>query len=110
MSDKIQDIVLLFSSIRDGDIDQVSELIELGYDVNSIFEEGCTPAIQAAAYGKIEILKVLVEAGADVNIMDQQMCTPLMAAILKEHQEIIEYLSPLTSEEIKEIIKEQLDE
>ncbi|NET91151.1 MAG: ankyrin repeat domain-containing protein [Kamptonema sp. SIO1D9] len=110
MSANHQNIPLFFSLIKEGNLAQVSELIQLGYDVNEQFEEGVTPAIQAASYGHLEILKTLVKAGADVNIVDQQLESPLMVARIKGHQEVINYLIPLTNQEIREIVEQQLTE
>lgn len=55
-------------------------LLEKGARTNARDEEGETPLIVAAAYGRLEILKVLLQNGADVEATDDFGRTALLAA------------------------------
>jgi ankyrin repeat protein len=57
---------MLHAAIRDGKIDQVKILVELGADVNAKYD-GISSLDLALSRNKIEIAKCLIEHGADVN-------------------------------------------
>lgn len=52
----------------------------------------------AAICGHLEMLQLLIEAGANVNIYSDSTNHPLFWAIVEGHQDIVEYLVPLTKE------------
>jgi ankyrin repeat protein len=59
-----------------------------------------TPLHNAAGVGNLEMVKLLVELGADPNARDvSYSATPLGWAAHGEHQEVVDYLRPLTAEE-----------
>lgn len=55
-------------AIKNGDLDQVKELIEQnGFDVNQEITTR-SPIHYAADYGQSDVLKYLINRGADVNV------------------------------------------
>jgi uncharacterized protein len=97
-------------SCSDVNFPLVEQLIIGGCDVNAKFERGGTPLIEAIRSGFTKPIQFLVESGADVNLADAQELTPLLWATYYSLQEAIDYLSPLTSLEIKNLIQKQLSD
>lgn len=93
----------LFGAIEEEqDVNRVRELIMAGCNVNIQVEEGCTPLIAAVLIGNLEIVKLLVElGGADVNAKDKYSDSALYYAKYHKFQDIIEYLEPITSQEVR---------
>lgn len=66
----------LFSrAVSSGDVDRVTQLLSNDktkeyIDVNAKDEDGATPLIYAACFGKVEIAQALLEAGAKTDIQD----------------------------------------
>ena len=58
---------LLIDACENGDVDQVLNLIDEGYDVNEPDAEGFTPLIYAAFASQVEVCDVLVQNQADIN-------------------------------------------
>lgn len=92
----------LFDAIEEEqDVSKVRELIMAGCNVNIQVEEGCTPLIAAVLIGNLEIVKLLVElGGADVNAEDKDGGSALYYAKYDNSQAIIEYLEPMTNQEV----------
>ena len=61
---------LLFVSSK-GDVDGVTELLDLGCDVNGADYDGRSALHLAASEGKTDVVKLLLERGADVNALDR---------------------------------------
>ena len=82
-----------------GNSEMVNLLIERGANVNLTMddEEGTTALMMAAAAGNFEVTKILVESGADPNIKDCYGEHALAIAARNAHEEIFNYLDPLTS-------------
>lgn len=97
-------------SCSDVNFSLVEQLIIGGCDVNAKFKRGGTPLIEAVKSGFTKPIQFLVESGADVNLADAQELTPLLWATYYNLQEAIDYLSPLTSLEIKNLIQNQLSD
>lgn len=56
-------------AIKNGDLDQVKELIEQnGFDVNQEITTR-SPIHYAADYGQSDVLRYLINKGADVNVI-----------------------------------------
>jgi hypothetical protein len=103
----------LFKSViscSDVNFSLVEQLIIGGCNVNVKFDGGGTPLIEAVRSGFIKPIRFLVESGADVNLADDRELTPLLWATYYNLQEAIDYLSPLTSLEIKNLIQKQLSD
>jgi ankyrin repeat protein len=104
--------VLLKSAISCNDVNfsLIEQLIIGGCNVNVKFEGGGTPLIEAVRSGFTKPIQFLVKSGADVNLADDLELTPLLWATYYNLQEAIDYLSPLTSLEIKNLIQKQLSD
>jgi len=81
-----------------GTIDQVTELLNKGADINAYSRYaqhfGRTALIEAAAQLRYNVCKLLIEKGADVNAQskDGTRFTPLMFAALQGNKEICKLL------------------
>jgi uncharacterized protein len=83
-------------------IDILSLLIEAGMDINDDgLEEGETAIMRASQYGSLEVVQKLIESGVDVNAVSRKGGFALLKAGHARHQEIFEYLIPLTSLELR---------
>ena len=59
---------LLIDACENGDVDQVLNLIDEGYDINEPDEEGFTPLIYAAFALQVDVCDVLIQNNADINM------------------------------------------
>ncbi len=71
----------LHDAARDGDIDQVQQLLSKGANVNEKNRMGWTPLHTAIRNRRLELIEPLLAKGADINATDNRGQTPLMAAI-----------------------------
>lgn len=84
--------VQLHEAAEEGDVEQVSQLIAQGADVNAKSDDGWTPLSLASRNGHIEIVRKLLSSRADVKAKNTNMATPLMFASLPGHIEIVRLL------------------
>ena len=82
----------LHDAAKNGDIEEVRELLDAGIDVNSLNSEGATPLHWAAFKGHVEVAKLLVKRGAKVNALTKKGSTPLRLATTHKQQDMIRYL------------------
>ena len=82
----------LLPSIREGDSARVTELLDLGVDVNLQLIEGWTPLMVAALDNQAEVAKILLSRGADARRQNSKGLTAEMIALRKSHPRIIELL------------------
>jgi ankyrin repeat protein len=68
------------AAARDGDFDQVRELIAAGAAVNEPERDGSTAVLWAAYQSNPAMVDALIEAGADVNAPNRLGVTPLLQA------------------------------
>jgi len=61
------DINDLVRAVKEGKIDVVKELLDLGIDVDGLDDKFFTPLQMAAKCGHYEIVELLLEKGADVD-------------------------------------------
>uniref|UniRef100_T1JUE7 Uncharacterized protein n=2 Tax=Tetranychus urticae TaxID=32264 RepID=T1JUE7_TETUR len=79
-------------SVKNGDLEQVKELIKTHkININEQID-GRTPVIYAADYGQREILEYLIIIGANVNATDKHGITALLAAIWEGHTDCVKLL------------------
>jgi len=79
-------------SIKNGDLEQVRNLISKnGVDIDH-FIDGRPPLVYAADYGQTAVLEYLLTVGANVNSKDKFGITPLLAAIWEGHTKCVQLL------------------
>ena len=52
----------------------------------------CTPLMEAASSGHVDIVRLLIHHGADVNAQSSSGNTPLMYACVSGHEEVVRVL------------------
>lgn len=77
-------------------IDIVKTLINWEASVEACTPSGITPLMISAITGNLKIVEILVEEGADVNSIDEDGNVALNKAAYYGHQEIFDYLFPMT--------------
>ncbi|XP_043596537.1 myotrophin-like [Bombus pyrosoma] len=109
--------------IKNGDLEQVRDIVEKkNIDVNEMID-GRTPLHYAADYGQSEVVRYLLEKGANANVTDKHGITALLAAIWEGHTNCVKlllekgaradgltpngtnYLDAAEKDEIKELLK-----
>ncbi len=75
-----------------GDLNEVTNVLEKGADVNSKNVDGNTALRFASARGYEEIVRLLISRGANVNVQDNRGWTPLMTTSFEGNIEIVELL------------------
>ena len=61
----------LHNAAEEGNLNEVKQLIQEGYQVNDFDELGMTPLHYAAENGHVEVMKYLLKSGANVNAHDE---------------------------------------
>lgn len=82
----------LHSAAQNGDLQQVTQLLASGIDVNSTNREGATPLHWAAFKGRLKVAKLLVRKGAKINALTKKGSTPLRLATTHKKHQMIAYL------------------
>ena len=85
-------IAIIHQVAREGNVQVLKVLIQLGADVNREDSEGYTPASEAAENGHVEVIRALHQAGADLNIPNNDGLTPAYIAAQKGHVELMRAL------------------
>jgi len=79
-------------AVKNGDMDQVRELVDnKGLEVNTNID-GRLPLHYASDYGQLEVIKFLCGKGAKVNEEDKHGITPLLAAVWEGHTACVKFL------------------
>jgi len=79
-------------AVKNGDLDQVKELVEgKGANINQQID-GRLPLHYASDYGQLEVLRYLCGKGAAVNTADKHGISPLLAAIWEGHTTCVKFL------------------
>ncbi|XP_046383304.1 myotrophin [Ischnura elegans] len=78
--------------IKNGDLDQVRDIIEnKAIDVN-MEVDGRPPIHYAADYGQSDVMQYLITKGANVNAQDKHGISALLAAIWEGHTDCVKIL------------------
>lgn len=96
-----------YCAVEEGDLQSIRALLNNGIDINTPLEDYDTFLMLAVSSQNLETVKALVEAGADVNAMSHHGDTALILAALPERAAIFRYLTPLTSDEVRQYSLEQ---
>ncbi|MGB0560201.1 MAG: ankyrin repeat domain-containing protein [Spirulinaceae cyanobacterium] len=108
----ISDEVSLLGLISEsGDIETVRFMLQQGADVNLPTDnpDVTTPLMDAVRGGSLSIVELLVKEGADINEIRDGGNSALLIAIDAGHQDIFDYLAPLTNQDIKDEILDEID-
>jgi len=99
----------LTEAIEKGDIATVKRMISQDVQLKDclIDDDGYNILMLAAAVGNLEIVTYLIDIGADPNSTAPGEC-PLLSAMCNDHQEIVDFLLPLTSEELIKLAQEDI--
>ncbi|KAI8146528.1 hypothetical protein BJV82DRAFT_576084 [Fennellomyces sp. T-0311] len=78
-----------------GDVAKVSQLLKSHrdwIDIDARDEDGTTPLIYAACFGKVDIAQALLEAGAKTDVQDSYGWSALMWATNNNHEGLVKVL------------------
>jgi ankyrin repeat protein len=73
------------------------EFLKINHNPNEIGTDGDTPLITLSEVGNVKLVMAFVQAGADVNILNDINDYALLAAANRQHQDVFNYLLPLTN-------------
>ena len=82
----------LFEAAKDGDLNEVNEIMAAGANVNGVIEGDGSPLIGAAQSGVIAIARRLLDAGADPNLPVEGDGSPLIHAAARGYIDIVTLL------------------
>lgn len=82
----------LHMAARRGDVIAITELLEIGYDINAQNENRWTPLHWAAWKGHTEAVKLLLKNGAEPELKDRVCKTPADVARDEGHHLIVDML------------------
>ncbi|GAA5817810.1 hypothetical protein MFLAVUS_011367 [Mucor flavus] len=86
---------LFLKSVSSGDVEKVKYYLEQeidDIDINGKDEDGTTPLIYAACFGKFEISQLLLSAGANIDNQDAHGWSALMWATTNNHEKLVKLL------------------
>uniref|UniRef100_UPI00398F700D myotrophin n=1 Tax=Pristiophorus japonicus TaxID=55135 RepID=UPI00398F700D len=79
-------------AVRNGDVEEVKNLVEKGVDVNKVQLAGRRAIHFAADCGQCEVLEFLIHMGAEINAPDKHGITALLSAFYEGHLECVKLL------------------
>jgi len=78
----------LIACARDDCLDNVTELLRSGANINATNSEGDTPLTNAACWGSARVVECLLKYGADPKLSDSLGVSPEEIARQQGHREI----------------------
>jgi ankyrin repeat protein len=84
--------ISIHEAALNGQLSQITRLLQGGSDFNAQDQDGCTALMYASFNGHIEIIKTLIEKGANVNLQDSYGRTALMMASSGPYPEAVKML------------------
>jgi len=82
----------LYQAIRDGNAQQVAQLIAQGADVNKPVSSHTYPLLAACRRGQTDMAALLLQAGANVNAKDDMDRTALIYAVREDAPDLVRLL------------------
>jgi ankyrin repeat protein len=74
------DVDALYKAAGEGDVAQVTALLDAGVNVNERTSKGSYALNNAAVENEVEVMRVLLDRGANPNVQNSQGDTPLICA------------------------------
>ncbi|KAF4441559.1 ankyrin, partial [Fusarium albosuccineum] len=87
-----KDTVTLHSLVREGDLELLKFIIDCGYNVNFLDDQGHTALHNAIVSRQLDIARQLISSGADVSAKNLDGTTPLCLAVQHELRDFVELL------------------
>jgi len=87
-----QGVTPLIATARQGLVDMMISLIEIGAMVDGLDPEGRTALSHAAESGQLSAARLLISKGADLDLPDMKGKTPLMWAAEGRHRPVVDLL------------------
>lgn len=100
--------LLLFQLAKDGNADDLVNLISLGIDINAKNFRGCTALILAVDKNHINVIDILIKAKANIFLQDNKNHTALHHAILNNYEFSAFMLLECMSRKEREIFKQDI--
>lgn len=82
----------LVKAARNGDIENVRNLLERGADVNTMKYGAHPPLHAAASAGHLEMVKFLLDQGAEINKRSGKNRTPVWEAAFNDRDDVVAFL------------------
>jgi ankyrin repeat protein len=89
---KARSLSLLFYAARNGHLNNISQILDEGVDVNSLDADGRSSLSLAAEHGWSDVVHALTSRNADPNLQDNYGGSPLSWASRYGHSTIVEHL------------------
>jgi hypothetical protein len=94
-----------WEAVRQGDVANVTALLDKGADVNAKFRYGTTALFKAAERGHVEVVKILLARGADVAVKDTFYgATAMSWALQNNHVEVVKQLLEKQPSTVNEVL------
>lgn len=91
-SDSDGEVVALLDATKQGDVDEVRQLVDSGVDVDGRIRGDGTALIMAARQGDLEMIDLLIELGADPDQASRGDGNPLIMAAKSGHADAVKRL------------------
>ena len=97
---------IFFEMCADGDVDEISEFVDNGFDINVTDVYGHTPLYIACRAGYLNLVRYLVNHGANIYALNKKGLTLRQIALKDGYSEIAEYLASFEELSLEVEVKE----
>jgi len=92
LEDSERDPQLFVKAVRQERVDMAAYLIEEGFSVNGVDQDGISPLMMSVYFDNATLFELLLQGGADINAQDRFGMTPLMIAVNEGYPDYTEQL------------------